>query len=423
MKTLYERSIEVMPPISGRATKVGAVSAKGCYMKTEDGRTLLDFASGVAVNVLGHNHDAVVEAAVKQINTMIHAGHNVVYYEPYVTLAEKLVEATGGDTMVYFSNSGAEANDGAIKLAKYVTKRPAVIAFKNSFHGRTIGCTALTASSAKYRKYTADSLAGIYFADYAYCYRCPFHQKKESCHMECLSQFDEIFESLVDPEIVAAIMLEAVQGEGGYIVPPVEFLQGLRAICDKHGIMLIFDEVQSGFGRTGNLYAWQTFGVRPDIFSTAKALGGGFPLSAIIGKKEIMSQWSAGAHGGTFGGNPVACAASLAVLKILQESALENCRNMGKYFIEKLSVLQSKYPKVIGDVRGIGLMVAMEMIDEEGRPNEPLTTKIQQKALERNVLLLTAGNKKNIVRFIAPAIVTEKEIDRAISAIDEILGE
>lgn len=422
MKTLFERCMEVMPPMAARATGMGVTSAKGCYVISEDGREILDFASGVAVCNVGHNHDDVVAAAKNQIDKMIHAGHNVVYYEPYVTLAEKLVELTGGDTMVYFSNSGAEANDGAIKLAKYVTKRPAVIAFKNSFHGRTIGCTAITASSAKYRKHY-DSVSGIYFAEYANCYRCPFQQQKGSCKYECVSQFDELFESLVDPEVVAAIILEPVQGEGGYIVPPIEFLKGIREICDKHGIMMIYDEIQTGFGRTGNLYAYQTFGVKPDILTSAKGLGGGFPLSAIIAKKEIMQQWPSGAHGGTFGGNPVACAASMATIKILQEGALDNAKKMSKYFMEKLNALQAKYPAVIGEVRGAGLMIGMEMVKNSKEPNPELTKAILTEALKRNVLFLSCGHSKNIVRFIAPTIVTEIEIDRAIQVIDEILDE
>ncbi len=422
MKTMYERCQAVMPQVANRATALGAVSGKGCYITTEDGRQILDFASGVAVNNIGHNHDDVLKSQKSKIDQMIHAGHNVLYYEPYVTLAEKLVEATGSDTMVYFSNSGAEANDGAVKLAKYVTERPAVIAFKNSFHGRTIGCTALTASSAKYRKHY-DCISGIYFAEYAYCYRCPFNKEKRSCSMECLKQFDNIFESLVDPACVAAMIIEPVQGEGGYIVPPVEFLKGIREICDKHNILLIFDEIQTGFGRTGNLYAYQTFGVRPDILTSAKSLGGGFPLSAIIAKKEIMSKWPSGAHGGTFGGNPVACAASLATLQVLQEGALDNCKKMGRYFMDKLTALKVKYPQFIADVRGTGLMIGMEMADADKKPDAVITDKIQKKALERDVLLLTCGHEKNVVRFIAPTIVTEKEIDTVIGVIDGILSE
>lgn len=423
MKSMYDRCMAVMPQVAARATKLGVVDSEGCCLYTEDGRKVLDLASGVAVNNLGAKNPRVVEAIKKQLDTMIHVGHNVVYNMSYVELAEKLVELTGGDTKVYFSNSGAEANEGAIKLAKYVTGRPGVISFKNSFHGRTIGCVSVTGSSSAYRKYYEPLLPSVYWADYANCYRCPFGREKGKCAMECLSQFDTIFGKLIDPECVAAIIVEPVQGEGGYIVPEKAFLEGLRKICDKHGIMLIFDEVQTGIGRTGELYAYQTFGVKPDILTSAKALGGGIPLSAVIAKKEIMDKWPAGAHGGTFGGNPLACAAALETLRIIDEDGLlDNCKKMGSYFKTRLMELKDKYPNVIGDVRGVGLMIAMEIVDEDGRPDAKMTAEIKEKALDRDVLLLTCGSDHNVVRFIAPLIITEKEIDIVIDVIDDILG-
>ena len=423
MKSMYDRCMAVMPQVAARATKLGVVDSEGCYLYTEDGRKVLDLASGVAVNNLGAKNPRVVEAIKKQLDTMIHVGHNVVYNMSYVELAEKLVELTGGDTKVYFSNSGAEANEGAIKLAKYVTGRPGVISFKNSFHGRTIGCVSVTGSSSAYRKYYEPLLPSVYWADYANCYRCPFGREKGKCAMGCLSQFDTIFGKLIDPECVAAIIVEPVQGEGGYIVPEKAFLEGLRKICDKHGIMLIFDEVQTGIGRTGELYAYQTFGVKPDILTSAKALGGGIPLSAVIAKKEIMDKWPAGAHGGTFGGNPLACAAALETLRIIDEDGLlDNCKKMGSYFKTRLMELKDKYPNVIGDVRGVGLMIAMEIVDEDGKPDAKMTAEIKEKALDRDVLLLTCGSDHNVVRFIAPLIITEKEIDIVIDVIDDILG-
>lgn len=424
MKSMYERCTAVMPAVANRATTLGVVDSEGCYLYTEDGRKVLDFGSGVAVNNLGNKNQRVAEAIKKQLDTMIHVGHNVVYNESYVRLAEKLVELTGGDTKVYFSNSGAEANEGAMKLAKYVTKRPGIIAFTNSFHGRTIGCISVTGSNSAYRKNYEALLPSVYWAQYANCYHCPFHQQKGACHMECLRQFDDIFHNLIEPESVAAIMLEPVQGEGGYIAPPKEFLEGLRTICDEHGIMLIFDEVQTGIGRTGELYAYQTYGVKPDILTSAKALGGGIPLSAVIAKASVMDKWPVGAHGGTFGGNPLACSAALETLAIIEEdNLLSHCKEMGAYFIGKLRALQEKYPQYIGDVRGIGLMVAIELTDAQGNPDEKLTSAIKAKALEKNLLLLTCGNRHNVVRFIAPLIVTEKEIDCAVEIIDSILAE
>ena len=424
MESLYERCMKVMPPVVKRATTMGVTKGEGCYLWSEDGRKILDFASGVAVCNLGHNHPQVVEAAEKQMKELIHGGHNVVYYESYVRLAERLVELTGGDTMVYFSNSGAEANEGAIKLAKYVTKRPGIIAFRGSFHGRTLATTSLTSSSSAYRKNYEGLLPSVYFAEYPYLYRTPYEMKDGKCPKEYFEQFENIFHTLIDPSMVAAIMMEPVQGEGGYIVPDKEFVQYVREICDKYGILLIFDEVQSGMGRTGKLFAYEHFGVKPDILTSAKGIANGFPLSAVIGKKEIMEQWPAGAHGGTFGGNPVACAAANAVLDELTDGGmLDNAAKMGDYFKEKLFALQKKYPSVIGDVRGLGLMLAMEMVHPDKTPDADITTAIRTKALEKGLLLLGCGTNHNIVRFIAPTIVTEKEIDIAINIIDECLKE
>ena len=424
MESLYERCMKVMPPVVKRATTMGVTKGEGCYLWSEDGRKILDFASGVAVCNLGHNHPKVVEAAEKQMKELIHGGHNVVYYESYVRIAERLVELTGGDTMVYFSNSGAEANEGAIKLAKYVTKRPGIIAFRGSFHGRTLATTSLTSSSSVYRKNYEGLLPSVYFAEYPYLYRTPYEMKDGKCPKEYFEQFENIFHTLIDPSMVAAIMMEPVQGEGGYIVPDKEFVQYVREICDKYGILLIFDEVQSGMGRTGKLFAYEHFGVKPDILTSAKGIANGFPLSAVIGKKEIMEQWPAGAHGGTFGGNPVACAAANAVLDELTDGGmLDNAAKMGDYFKEKLFALQKKYLSVIGVVRGLGLMLAMEMVHPDKTPDADITTAIRTKALEKGLLLLGCGTNHNIVRFIAPTIVTEKEIDIAINIIDECLKE
>lgn len=421
MSTLFERCQKVMPPVANRATQMGVVKGEGCYLTSEDGREILDFASGVAVCNIGHNHPKVVGAAIEQVKSLIHGGHNVVYYESYVSLAEKLVEITGGDTMVYFSNSGAEANEGAMKLAKYITKRQAVIAFKGSFHGRTIATTSITSSNSAYRKNYEALLPSVYFAEYPNLFRTPYTRECGECPKQYLEQFDEMFKKLIDPYSVAAIIMEPIQGEGGYVVPPVEFVKYVREICDKYGIMLIFDEIQTGFGRTGKMFAQENFGVKPDIFTTAKAIASGFPLSAIIAKKEHMEKWVAGAHGGTFGGNPVACAAALATIDVLENGALENCAKMGEYFKEKLLELKRKY-KEIGDVRGIGLMLAIELVDEENRANTHLTKTILTKALEKGLLLLSCGCDKNVVRFIAPMIVEKKDIDKAIQILDEILS-
>lgn len=425
MPTLYERCQKVMSGVAGRATTLGVVDSEGCYLTTEDGRTILDFASGVAVNNLGAKNPEVVDAIKKQLDTMIHVGHNVVYYESYVALAEKLVELTGGDTKVYFSNSGAEANEGAMKLAKYYTKRPGIIAFRNSFHGRTLATVSITGSNSAYRKFYEPLMNSVYWADYCDPYHNPEGMERTADgRLKCVAQFDEIFEKLIDPEMVAAIIVEPVQGEGGYIVPDREFLQGLRDICDAHGICLIFDEIQCGMGRTGALYAYQRFGVKPDILTSAKALGGGIPLSAVIAKKEIMDAWPSGAHGGTFGGNPLACAAGLKTLEIIErDHLLENTRKEGAFFIGELKKLQAKFPDRIGDVRGIGLMDAIEITDRKGKPDAAFCTKVVSRALEKNVLLLTCGSGHNVIRFIAPLTVTDKEIKECVSVLDQVFAE
>ena len=419
-KSLYERAKAVMPPVASRATTLGVVKGEGSYLWGEDGRKYLDFASGVAVTNIGHNHPLVVERAKAQMEQLIHGGHNVVYYPVYVELAEKLNELNGGCCKVYFSNSGAEVNEGAIKLAKKVTKRPGIISFKRSFHGRTLATTTLTASNSAYRKDYEGLLPSVYYAEYPYALRSGLSEEAEV--ERCLAQLDEIFRFLIAPDQVAAIILEPVQGEGGYIVPPKRFLQALREICDKHGILLIFDEIQTGFGRTGEMFAWQHFGVKPDILTLAKGIANGFPLSAIVAKAELMDQWTAGTHGGTYGGNPVACAASLAVIEVLQGGALENCKRMGAYFVEELQKLKEEYPQ-IAEIRGLGLMIGMECLDKDGKPDAKTVNGLKEKALEKGLILLTCGTDKNVIRFIPPTTVSKEEIDEAMRIIRESLAE
>ncbi|MCE7793184.1 aspartate aminotransferase family protein [Salipaludibacillus sp. CUR1] len=414
--SLFERAQKVTPPIAQRATQLGIVKAEGSYLLGEDGKKYLDFASGVAVMNVGHNHPKVIEAAKNQMDEMIHAGHNVVYYPSYIELAEKLNDLNGGDNMVYFSNSGAEVNEGAIKLAKKTTKRPAVISFKRGFHGRTLAATSITASSSAYRKDYEGLMPSVYFAEYPYVYRSGRSEEEEVTY--CLQQLEEVFKFQVAPDSVAAIILEPVQGEGGYIVPPKEFLVKIREICDKHGIMLIFDEIQTGFGRTGKMFAYEHFGVKPDILTLAKGIASGFPLSALIAPKEIMEKWPAGTHGGTYGGNPVACAASLASIDILESEGLENAERMGRYFVERLLELKET-ESGIGEVRGLGLMLAMELIQEDGSPDTERLGKLRNYAQEQGVILLGCGTDKNVIRFIPPTTVSKEEIDYALSVVKE----
>lgn len=417
-KSLYERAQAVLPPAAGRATDLGVVRGEGAYLIAEDGRRYLDFASGVAVTNVGHNHPKVVAAAKAQMESLIHGGHNVVYYPSYVELAETLNELTGGGNKVYFSNSGAEANEGAVKLAKKVTKRPAVIAFKRAFHGRTLAAASLTASGSLYRKDYEGLLPSVYHAEYPYPFRSGLSEDAET--ERCIRQLEELFQLQVDPETVAAMIVEPVQGEGGYIVPPASFIQKIREICDKYGIMLIFDEIQTAFGRTGKMFAYEHFGVKPDILTLAKGIASGFPLSAIVAPQAIMDQWPAGTHGGTYGGNPVACAASLATIELLKDGLLDQAAQMGEYFREQLRKVQQDL-NIQGEVRGLGLMIGFEIVDDEGRPASATVEELRAKCLEDGLVLLTCGTDKNVIRFMPPTIVTKEHIDEAVAIIGKHL--
>lgn len=418
--SLYKRSLKLFPPVAGRATHLGIAKGEGAYLWDEHGKKYLDFASGVAVVNCGHNHPYVVQKAKEQIDQLIHGGHNVVYYPSYIKLAEKLIDLVGSDYKVYFSNSGAEANEAAIKLAKQVSGRPGIISFKRSFHGRTLATTTLTASNAKYRRHYEGLLPSVYYAEYPYAIRTGLSEQEEVDR--CLGQLEEIFHYLIEPEEVACIILEPMQGEGGYVPAPASFIRALRKICDEHGISLIFDEVQTGFGRTGKMFAYEHFNVKPDILTAAKGIANGFPLSACVAKTELMDKWPAGTHGGTFGGNPVSCAASLAVIELLENELIDHCAKMGGYFVEKLQELKEKHAEIL-DVRGLGLMLGMEFADKDGAPNPELTILVKEKALEKGLILLTCGVDKNVIRFIPPLIVNEEQIDQAIEIVSESLRE
>jgi len=339
-----------------------ATRAEGVYLYTADGRRYMDFTSGIAVTNVGHNHPRVLAAAKAQMEQFSHSAVGLTLHEPLLRLAQALPAVMpAGIDMFFFGNSGAEAVEGALKLARYVTQRPAIIAFRGSFHGRTYGAASVTSVKSKYRMHYEPLLPGIYFADYAYPFRCPLGDRPEDAVAWSLDSVQRLFDHLVSPSQVAAMLVEPVLGEGGYVVPPAGFLSGLREICTQHSILLILDEVQSGFGRTGKMFAAQTLGVQPDIMAVAKGIANGIPLSAVAASRELMSQWSAGSHGTTFGGNPVACAAALATLDVIrEENLLANATQMGQRLLQGFRTLQATYP-VIGDVRGIGLMAALEL--------------------------------------------------------------
>ncbi len=420
MTIKYEDYKQYLAPVLYKSTDLVVKSGKGCYLTTVDGDEYLDFVQGIAVNALGHSHPKVIEAAKAQIDDIVTGSFNLVNYESTLKLSERIAKAAPGDLGVtFFSNGGAEANDGAIKLAKAASGRPGVIAFKGSFHGRTIGATAVTGSSAKYRKNYEPMMPSVYFTSFPYCYRCPYEKKCETCSLECMRELNEIFDNLITPDSVAAIMMEPVMGEGGYIVPPKKYMQKIREICDANGIYLIFDEIQTGFGRTGKMFGSENYDVVPDIMTIGKAIAGGFPMSAIVSKKEIMDKWPVGTHGTTFGGHPVCAAAANAVLDVFEsDNIIAGVVEMGKYLVGRLEDMKKKYP-VIGDVRGLGMMVAVELINSDGSVNPAAKDAVIKYCRENKVLFNGCG--KSNVRFCTPLNITKEDLDKGLKVFEDSL--
>ena len=325
--------------------------------------------------------------------------------------------------MFFFSNSGAEAVEGAIKLARLYTGRQGIISFTGGFHGRTMGALSLSTSTGRYRKGYHPLLPSIFRAPYPYCYRCFLSHKPETCSMGCLEYLKRMFRHEIDPDEVAAIIIEPVLGEGGYVVPPKDYLKELRKLCTQHGILLIADEVQTGFGRTGKWFASEHFEVVPDIMAVAKGIASGFPLSAVISTKDIMSKWPPGAHGTTFGGNPVSCAAAIATIETIEEEKLlERATSVGRYALERLKVMQGKYP-AIGDVRGLGLMIGVEFVKADGSPDGEMCKMVCQRCEEDGLIIIECGIDKNIIRLMPPLITTREEMERALNIFDGAVKE
>ncbi|MBM7691191.1 4-aminobutyrate aminotransferase [Peribacillus deserti] len=417
---IQEKARRHLSPVMTRVTEMVVERAKGARFWTSDGEEYIDFVSGVAVNAIGHAHEAMVEAIQKQAEAFIHFGLNYGYYETAANLAEKLAEITPGslDT-VFFSNSGGEAIDGALKLAKAVTGRPGIIAFEGSFHGRTMGATAITASSSKYRKFYEPILGEVYHAPYPYPGQLRGVKEGEITEY-CLGQIQKIFDLRIDPSRVAAIIIEPVMGEGGYFPAPPEFIQELRRLCDSHGILLVFDEVQTGFGRTGKMFAAEHSGVTPDILVLAKALSGGMPLGAIVAARELHEKWPAGGHGSTFGGNPISCAAALANIKILQEENLiERSSKLGERIVTRLRS-SLKGLDAVNEVRGIGLMIGIEFESSIAASAVP---HIKQKALENKLLIMNCGVYGQTIRLMLPLNIEEEVLEKGLSILEKAIKE
>lgn len=389
-----------------------ASHGEGIYLHTQDGRRYMDFACGYAVTSTGHCHPRVVEAAQQQAARLIHISTTVAN-PVMLRLAERLAGLTPpGLDMMFFHSSGAEVIEAALKLTRYVTGRTEVIAFRGAFHGRTTGATALTTSKAMYRSKHGPFLPGVHFAPYATPFRCPAGGTRETCAEACLAQLDRLFAQEVEPTQVAAMFIEPILGEGGYIDPPPAFLQGLRQRCDEHGILLVADEIQSGVGRSGKWWAIEHANVVPDLMAVAKGIASGFPMSVLVSKREIMQQWPSGAHGTTFGGNPVSAAAALATLDVIEEEGLvDNAALRGAQLQAALRELQNDY-SVIGDVRGRGLMTGVEFVTETGAPNPAAVEAVQKRCLEAGVLISRCGPYSQTLRLAPPLTISAEEVER-----------
>lgn len=396
---------------------------EGAVVEDVDGNRFLDCAAGIAVTGTGHSHPDVVAAIVEQAHKYLHMSGTDFYYEPQVTLAEQMAGLVPirGEVRSFFGNSGTEAVEAAIKLARYSTGRYNLIAFLGSFHGRTLGALATTASKYIQRKGFGPMMPGVFHAPYATCYRCPVGLRPESCQAECLGFVeDQILVHLVAPEEVAGVLVEPIQGEGGYVVPAPQFLQRLREITRRHGILLIADEVQSGMGRTGRLFACEHFGVDADIVTVAKGIASGLPLSVTSARADVMT-WPPGAHASTFGGNPVSCAAALATIRILRDGLMRNAELVGSYLLDRLRGLMDKHA-IIGDVRGKGLMIGVELVRDRKTKERATTERNQvvQEMFKRGVLALGAG--RNAVRFAPPLVLTKNQADTVVGVFDEALA-
>ncbi len=419
MSDVIKKARSLLTPALVFHTDIVAERAEGIYVYDTDGRRYMDFSSGLAVLNTGHCHPSIVKAIGEQAQRFIHSGC-IFYYPAIVELAEKLREITPRTIeMFFFSNSGAEAVEGAIKLARYATHRQGIIAFGGGFHGRTLGAVSLTTSSARYRRNYHPLVPSVFHVPYPYCYRCPMGRKSGDCSMECLGYLEWLFTHIITPEEVACVIIEPVLGEGGYVVPPGEYMSRLRDITEKYEILFIADEVQTGFGRTGSWFACQHFGIEPDIIVLAKAIAGGLPLSAVGGRKELMERWRPGSHGTTFGGNPVSARTAIEVINIIErEGLLENVRTVGEYALERLRELKNRYP-CIGDVRGLGFMLGIEFVKRDGSPDAPLLEKVMTGCIERGLIIVECGVYKNIARLMPPLSTTLDEMQQALSILED----
>jgi 4-aminobutyrate aminotransferase len=423
-QALIARDRAVVSPSYTRGYPLVIERASGATVQDVDGNVFLDCAAGIAVNSTGHSHPEVVAAMADQAGRFLHMSGTDFYYEVQVRLAEAIaaiVPITGG-VKSFFGNSGTEAIEAAIKLARYATGRPNIVAFFGGFHGRTLGALALTASKPVHRRRFGPLMAGVYHAPFADCYRCPLGLKPDACAAECLDVLEhQVLVHLVSPDEVAAVVIEPIQGEGGYVVAPDQFLQRLRELTRTHGILLVADEVQSGMGRTGRMFAIEHAKVEPDIVAIAKGIASGMPLGVAAARADLMT-WPAGTHASTFGGNPVSCAAALVTIRLLQERLIANAADVGRHLIDGLTALMDRH-QLIGDVRGRGLMVGIELVRNRDTKERATAERdaVVTAAFNRGLLVLGAG--KNTIRFSPPLVLTRDQADAALGIFDQALSE
>ena len=421
MPDLYAENFPHMSPVWGRIFDFVAERAEGSYIFTTDGRRLLDFTCGIGVTNTGHCHPRVVAAIREQAGLFLHAQANIVIHKPMLQLIEELRSIVpAAIDGFFFSNSGAEAIEGAVKLARVATGRQNIIVFSGSFHGRTAGTMALTTSKTIYRAGFGPLPAGVFVAPFPYPLRLGMTEEQASGY--ALRELELLLASQTAPKETAAILIESVLGEGGYVVPPTSFMRGLRRIADKYGILLILDEVQSGFGRTGKWFACEHYGVVPDIMTVAKGIASGLPLSGVFSRLELMKKWDVGSHGGTYGGNAVACAAGVATIRAIRDEAmLENATQRGLQLETGLRKLQEEYPQM-ADVRGKGLMIGTEFtVDGSAEMAKPKVKEIVHACEADNLLLLTCGTYDNTIRWIPPLNVTSGQVSDALAAFSAAL--
>lgn len=422
-RRIIERDAAVLSPSYTRSYPLVAARGEGAVVEDADGNRFLDLNAGIAVVATGHCHPQVVRAIQEQAARLIHMSGTDFYYENMVALGEKLAALApgGGPRRVYFGNSGTEAIEAAIKMARYHTGRDKFIAFLGGFHGRTLGSLSLTASRAVQRKRFGPLVPGVTHIPYAYCYRCAYGKQPETCAVECVRVIEEeLVKTIVPAEELAAIVLEPVQGEGGYVVPPKKFFDELQAVARRLGVLILADEVQSGMGRTGRMWASEHFGLEPDILAVAKGIASGMPLSATVARADLM-RWERGAHASTFGGNPVAVQAALVTIELLEKELIDNAAGVGAHMLDRMRDWPSRFP-VVGEVRGLGLMIGVEIVrDQATRERAPeLRDRLVQTAFERGLLVLGAG--ASVMRLSPPLVLTRDQADFAVDTLEECLG-